>query len=130
MLVQLDDPFSPTSRLFTARLEPPADTAATASAPTQRVSFDPLPAEALSGVPKGSAVVTQVLQLGFDAYGDPSLNNSGVGRLALSTADGRPLEVANLTTPITFRLPSAQLNGTGEQARTLSPASLLAAVQH
>lgn len=112
MAVQLDDPSSPSSRIFTSRLEAPADSTVP---PAQRVAFDPLPPGALSGVPQGSAVVSQVLQLGFDAYGDPAANNTGVGRLALATADGAPVAVANLTVPISFQLPALNVT-TGQQA--------------
>jgi hypothetical protein len=98
MSVSLEDPT--TSRLLTEPLR----------APGSNSSFDAL-SPAVLAVGGGEPVSATFLSLGFDAHGgDNSNNTGGLTRLAISAAaGGASLEVTNLSTPLTFTLPSTAL---------------------
>jgi hypothetical protein len=71
-------------------------------------SFAPLPPDALAGLPAGELVRSEFLALSYDPYqtNGSASTNADVTRLALSRADGAPLELAGLSTLITATLPS------------------------
>jgi hypothetical protein len=104
MSLALDSP-GPGSRLF----------AETLTAPGAPACFAPLPADALAGAAElMGGVRTHFVSFAFDVHLSADATNAssattafpGVTRLALSTATGGPVEVANLSTPIRFSLPA------------------------
>ena len=99
MSVSLDE--ASAGRLFDAPL----------TAPGASSTFDPLPPGALDAA--NGAVSTVFLALAFDPHG----NGKSMTRLAFSDADtGAAVPVHNLTSPLLFTLPPAQLaNGTRAQ---------------
>jgi hypothetical protein len=76
------------------------------SSPGAAASFDALPDGVFAGanLPAGALVRMQFVSLDFDPFG--GANDTTVTTLAFSMPDGTPLPLANLTTPITFSMPS------------------------
>jgi hypothetical protein len=103
------DTAGPGSRLFSA----PFQVEGGAS------SFAPLPTGALASLPAGELVRSEFLALSYDPYqkNGSAVMTAGVTRLALSSADGAPLELTNLRTLITAKLSSTPgLDGLVAQA--------------
>ncbi len=77
-------------------------------------SFDAMPEGLL---PAAAPVVTTFVSLAFDPYAGGGGNSSsalattGMTRLAFSNPDGSPVEVANASTPIKFKLPPVNTSG-------------------
>ena len=95
------------------------------SAPGSPSSFEPLPADLLSGRSASAAVVvTQFRSLTFDPYSGTGTNGST--RLALADSNGTDFVIANLSAPIRFVLPSlaALADGTRAQCQFWDPAAL------
>lgn len=110
MTLQLDDPTvpDPSSNGTLPRIY-----SASITAPGSSSSFDPLPVGALSAA--NGTVRTTFVSLAFDPHSDPVeaalTGRSGITRLAFSSgADGSPVPVQNLSTPITFSLPAVDLS--------------------
>jgi hypothetical protein len=106
MRVQVDAPGAG-SRLFSQNL----------TAPGSASAFAPLPASLFDGAAAAASggVRTQFASLTFDPYAAASgaeagaPPSTGITRLAFTNADGAPIEIANLATPVYFTMPPLEL---------------------